>query len=110
MWALPQVVKPSRSITIQNPERLEQSENSQQQGDVIAEALDLPPPFFVSRPDLKQSVMEAIQEIKSDLEDLHDNISSQVSSHIHSGEIILTYSRSQTVEKVCYSCIPPLPP
>ena len=32
-------------------------------------------PFYQPRPDLKQAVLETIQEIMSDLEDWHKNIS-----------------------------------
>jgi translation initiation factor eIF-2B subunit beta len=61
---------------------------------------DLLPIFFQpSRVDLKQSIMEAIQEITSDFEDLNKNINDQASHHIHSGEIILTYGKSTTVER-----------
>ena len=48
--------------------------------------------------DLRQSVMEAIQEMMSELEDLHKNINDQAVQHIHAGEIILTYALSKTVE------------
>jgi translation initiation factor eIF-2B subunit beta len=59
---------------------------------------NLPPVFFQPpRSDLKQSIMEAIQEITSDLEDLHKTINDQATNHIHSGEIILTYGKSDTV-------------
>ena len=44
--------------------------------------------------------MEVIQEITSDLEDLHKNISDQATNHIHAGEVILAYGRSRTVELV----------
>lgn len=95
LWALPQHVKPSRGKTLQQ-ERRQRSESMNE----YVEASDLPPPFFQSRPDLKQSVMEAITEFNSDLEDLHKNINDQATNHIHAGEIILTYGRSKTVEMV----------
>lgn len=61
-------------------------------------SLNLPPVFFQPpRSDLKQSIMEAIQEITSDLEDLHKTINDQAKNHIHSGEVILTYGKSDTV-------------
>mmetsp|Transcript_28174 Transcript_28174/g.39630 ORF Transcript_28174/g.39630 Transcript_28174/m.39630 type:complete len:466 (+) Transcript_28174:148-1545(+) len=63
-----------------------------------SETGQFPPIYYANRPDLRQSVMEAIQEIMSDLEDLHKNINDQATSHIHAGEIILTYGRSKTVE------------
>jgi translation initiation factor eIF-2B subunit beta len=62
--------------------------------------LNLPPAFYQHRPDLKQSVMEVIQEIMSDLEDLQKTISEQAIQHVRAGEIIFTYGRSQTVELV----------
>ena len=57
-----------------------------------------PPIFHASRPDLKEAVMEAIHEIMSDLEDLHKNINDQATSHIHNGEVVLTYALSKTIE------------
>jgi translation initiation factor eIF-2B subunit beta len=89
LWALPQHVKSHK----RHP-------RSESLGDALEMLTDLPPPFYQPRPDLKQAVMEAIQEIMSDLEDLHKNISDHAPHHIHAGEIILTYGRSQTVEKV----------
>jgi translation initiation factor eIF-2B subunit beta len=59
-----------------------------------------PPHFYSKRDDLRQSVMEAIQEMMSELEDLHKNINEQATQHIHAGEIILTYALSKTVELV----------
>lgn len=60
----------------------------------------LPPAFSEPKPELKQSVMEAILEIMSDLEDTRANISNQATQHIHAGEIILTYGESSTVKEV----------
>lgn len=57
-----------------------------------------PPSFYVSRSNFRPAIMEAIQEIMLDLEDLHKNIDDQALAHIHAGEVILTYSRSKTVE------------
>ena len=57
-----------------------------------------PPHYYVKRDDLRQSVMEAIQEMMSELEDLHKNINELAVQHIHAGEIILTYALSKTVE------------
>jgi translation initiation factor eIF-2B subunit beta len=59
---------------------------------------DFPPSFYANRPHFRPAVMEAIQEIMLDLEDLHTNIDDQGYAHIHAGEVILTYSRSKTVE------------
>ena len=61
---------------------------------------DFPPSFYVSRPYFRSTVMEAIGEIISDLEDLHKNINDQATAHIHAGEVVLTYGRSKTVESV----------
>ena len=66
------------------------------------------PPHYYNKMtnDLRQSVMEAIQEMMSELEDLHKNINEQAVQHIHAGEIILTYALSKTVELVsyCFAC------
>lgn len=66
------------------------------------------PPHYYNKMtnDLRQSVMEAIQEMMSELEDLHKNINDQAVQHIHAGEIILTYALSKTVELVscCFAC------
>lgn len=59
---------------------------------------DFPPPFYQKWQNLRPAVMEAIQEIMLDLEDLHNNIDDTATSHIHAGEVILTYARSKTVE------------
>ena len=59
----------------------------------------LPQTFYMDRPHyFRTSISEAISEIKNELEDLHKNIDDQASSHIHTGEVILTYSRSKTIE------------
>lgn len=69
--------------------------------------VELPPQFYAARPDLKQTIMEVIQEIMSDLEDLHKNINEQALSHIHADEVILTYGRSRTIELVSVdACVP----
>ena len=63
------------------------------------------PPHYYNQGggDLRQSVMEAIQEMMSELEDLHKNINDQAIQHIHAGEIILTYALSKTVELVRFA-------
>jgi translation initiation factor eIF-2B subunit beta len=108
LWALPQHVKSGRTLQ-QIPQHDQSSLSSSAAAAAAAaaaaggdanELTDLPPPFFQNRPDLKQCLMEAIQEITSELEDLHKNICEQSTSQIHAGEIILTYGRSQTVELV----------
>lgn len=101
LWTLPQHVKRNRGVMSQQPQQRRQRSGSINE---YVEASDLPPQFFQNRPDLKQSVMEAITEFNSDLEDLHKNINDQATNHIHAGEIILTYGRSKTVEYV--SCLP----
>lgn len=47
-----------------------------------------PSHFYNKRDDLRQSVMEAIQEMMSELEDLHKNINDQAVQHIHAGDLI----------------------
>mmetsp|Transcript_7519 Transcript_7519/g.18089 ORF Transcript_7519/g.18089 Transcript_7519/m.18089 type:complete len:421 (-) Transcript_7519:2093-3355(-) len=94
LWALPQQFKSNRSAVIQQPQRTQRTDSINE----FVEASDLPSPFFQTRPDLKQAVMEAIIEFTSDLEDLHKNINDQATDHIHAGEIVLTYGRSKTVE------------
>jgi translation initiation factor eIF-2B subunit beta len=89
LWVHPSTLKPTRS-----------QRRSDSFSDTDSFHTDLPPSFYANRPDLKQAVMEAIQEIMTDLEDLHKNIDDQATNHIHAGEIILTYGRSKTVEMV----------
>ena len=62
-----------------------------------------PPSFYVHRQYFRPAIMEVIQEFMSDLEDLHKNINDQATWHIHTGEVILTYGRSKTVESVSFS-------
>jgi translation initiation factor eIF-2B subunit beta len=57
-----------------------------------------PEHYYTQRSELKQAVMEGIQEILTDLEDLHKNINEQATNHIHTGEVILTIGQSKTVE------------
>ena len=99
LWALPQLVKPGRRAVSNASRSL--SGRSESIGEISAEPeLELPSQFYQNRPDLKQSVMEVIQEIMSDLEDLYKNVNDQVTNHVHTDEVILTYGRSQTVESV----------
>jgi translation initiation factor eIF-2B subunit beta len=96
MWALPQHVRtPSTSFS------------SQQRQESWASEADFAPStgsncypatYYVVRPNLKQAILEAIQEIMTDLEDLHRNINEQVTNHIHAGEILLTCGDSKTIE------------
>jgi len=57
-----------------------------------------PPSFYRVWPDFRQTVMEAMQEMTSELEDVYKNINREAMLYIHAGEIILTYGRSRTVE------------
>ena len=61
---------------------------------------DYPQSFYTTRQFLRPAIMEVIQEFMSDLEDLPKNINDQATSHIHTGEVVLTYGRSKTVECV----------
>mmetsp|Transcript_24237 Transcript_24237/g.67126 ORF Transcript_24237/g.67126 Transcript_24237/m.67126 type:complete len:429 (-) Transcript_24237:1493-2779(-) len=110
LWALPQHVKTHTRVNSAESQKQERhhirSESVGSVGDLLEQqTLDteesisnLSPTFFLPpRPDLKQSIMEVIQEITSDLEDLHKTINEQVTNHIHSGEVILTYGKSDTV-------------
>jgi translation initiation factor eIF-2B subunit beta len=107
LWVLPQHIKTSLSRSSGSKGHQRRSTRSESFGSVgdITEhqsmseySCNLSPVFFQPpRPDLKQSIMEAIQEITSDLEDLHKTINDQARNHIHSGEVILTYGRSDTV-------------
>jgi len=75
------------------------SHEQQQQGS--GTPMMYPPHYYNTKTgngDLRQSVMEAVQEMMSELEDLHKNINDQAVQHIHAGEIILTYALSKTVE------------
>jgi translation initiation factor eIF-2B subunit beta len=74
----------------ENTDRLSQTSSTHQ---------SLPQTFYMDRPHyFRTSISEAISEIKNELEDLHKNIDDQASSHIHTGEVILTYARSKTIE------------
>mmetsp|Transcript_10659 Transcript_10659/g.25656 ORF Transcript_10659/g.25656 Transcript_10659/m.25656 type:complete len:430 (+) Transcript_10659:213-1502(+) len=111
LWALPQHVKThgrvsSTSSQESQDRRHNRSESMGSVGDQLEQQAmgpngpesHLPPIFFQPpRSDLKQSIMEIIQEITSDLEDLHKTINEQATNHIHSGEVILTYGKSDTV-------------
>ena len=63
---------------------------------------DYPPSFYVTKQDFRPAIMEVIQEFMSDLEFLQKNINDQATSHIHTGEVVLTYGRSRTVESVSF--------
>lgn len=51
-----------------------------------------------SVPNLKATVIEAVNELKIELENSADNIAGQALEHIHSNEVILTAGKSKTVE------------
>ena len=48
---------------------------------------------------LRQSIMEALQELMNELQNLYEPIAEQAASNIHSGEVIFTYGKSRTVEE-----------
>jgi translation initiation factor eIF-2B subunit beta len=103
LWALPQHVRSSsRGMTTHSLTLVGSSTATQRQESIASEAECFPEPFptsyYAARPNLKQAVLEAVQEIMSDLELLHRNINEQASNHIHSGEVILICGRSKTVE------------
>mmetsp|Transcript_21030 Transcript_21030/g.38000 ORF Transcript_21030/g.38000 Transcript_21030/m.38000 type:complete len:318 (+) Transcript_21030:99-1052(+) len=109
LWAHPQHVtmKHSRQLGGDYNDRLRSdsfegaapsNSNASPSGDGVP--IYYPPNYYNKRDDLRQSVMEAIQEMMSELEDLHKNINEQAIQHIHAGEIILTYALSKTVELV----------
>ena len=98
LWALPQHVKspPSTRSISRGDSHKQRNESFASEADL--EQSQLPSQYYVNRPELKQTVMEAIQEIMTELEDLHRNINEQAPYHIHAGEVILTYGKSKTVE------------
>jgi translation initiation factor eIF-2B subunit beta len=109
LWAHPQhVTKHSRQPSGDYSDRLRSDSMGSESSLNVASSIDgfdangaiYPPHFYSKRDDLRQSVMEAIQEMMSELEDLHKNINEQATQHIHAGEIILTYALSKTVELV----------
>lgn len=97
LWALPQHVKekPSSRVAGGVPGANQRQESFA--ADAIIET-EFPEIYYKNRPDLKQSVMEVLQEILSDLEDTYNSINDQVTNHIHVGEVILTCGKSRTTE------------
>ena len=94
LWALPQHVKTTGTMA-------SSSASNQRQESYAADAVietEFPQIYYKSRPDLKQSVMEVLQETLSDLEDTYNSINEQVTNHIHAGEVILTCGKSRTTE------------
>jgi len=63
-----------------------------------ADMQGFPCSFYDKHAPLRGNIMEFIQEIMSDLEDLHKNIDEQAGNHLHEGEVVLCYGRSKTVE------------
>ena len=55
--------------------------------------------FTASAPLLKSIVVDAINELISELETSNDNIAKQALEHIHSNEVVMTMGKSRTVEK-----------
>jgi len=100
LWALPQHVKPTRGTSShrrpQQNQRLDTSGKGMETD--LSCGLDFSPQFHQNRQDFKQSLMEAIEEITSDLEDLHKNINDQATNHIHAGEVVLAYGQSRTIK------------
>jgi translation initiation factor eIF-2B subunit beta len=95
LWALPQHVKspPNRSLTRGDSHKRQSSIESTV--NIELESTEFPQAFYANRPELKQAVMEAIQEIVTELEDVHGTIDEQATNHIHAGEVILTYGTSK---------------
>lgn len=103
LWALPQHVRPSQTSSGSRRPVAQQHQRSGTFGNALeadSTSMDLPQQFYQNRADLKQSIMEAIVEISSDLEDLHKNVNDQATNHIHSGEVILAYGQSRTIKMV----------
>jgi translation initiation factor eIF-2B subunit beta len=119
LWALPQQVRKnsrsSRSLSINSTStdlsmmkpqyQSDTNINNRDRHETMLSSLEeqpqsdfFPPYYYEFRPDLKQTIMEGVQEILTDLEDLHKNINDQASNHIFSGEAILTIGQSKTIE------------
>jgi translation initiation factor eIF-2B subunit beta len=99
LWALPQHVKDTGPRSAAG--RQSNSVANQRQESFAADAVvetEYPAVYYKIRPDLKQSVMEVLQEIVSDLEDTYNSINEEVTNHIHAGEVILTCGKSRTTE------------
>ena len=95
LWALPQHVKTTGSSTHGSTALNQRQESFAADAAVETE---FPAIYYKHRPELKQSVMEVLQETLSDLEDTYNSINEQVTSHIHAGEVILTCGKSRTTE------------
>jgi translation initiation factor 2B subunit (eIF-2B alpha/beta/delta family) len=55
--------------------------------------------FTVQLPDLKQSIIEGLNELKAELEDVNSIICEHAAETIHANEVVLTFGRSDTVEQ-----------
>ena len=96
LWALPQhVTVHKRSV---GKGKLRSESLSSISSEARQDTEGLPQYFLSTKPEVKTNVMEAIQEIKDELEDLHKTINEQAPNHVHADEVILTYARSKTVE------------
>lgn len=101
LWALPQHVK-NKNTKSTNATSTSAGALNQRQESFVSDAnveTEFPAIYYKHRPELKQSVMEVLQETLSDLEDTYNAINEQVTSHIHAGEVILTCGRSRTTEE-----------
>uniref|UniRef100_A0A7S0CFJ0 Translation initiation factor eIF2B subunit beta n=1 Tax=Proboscia inermis TaxID=420281 RepID=A0A7S0CFJ0_9STRA len=101
LWANPHQVDPPKRNELRRIRSESVSSIDRQQSEHSASApgdINFPPVFYEYNAQLRSAVMEAIQEVMSELEDLHKNINEQSTSHIHADEIILVYARSKTVE------------
>ena len=96
LWALPQHVRLTSSSTSSHHHGDHQRQESFLSADNAEQ--EFPPILYKQRPELKQTVMEAVQEVLSDLEDTYKNINEQATSHIQAGDIVLTCGRSKTTE------------
>lgn len=102
LWALPQHVKSTRGTSTYRRSTVPQNQRFDTSGKVMdtnsSFSLENFPLFHENRQDFKQSLMEAIEEISSDLEDLHKNINDHAANHIHAGEVVLAYGQSRTIK------------
>ena len=101
LWAHPQhISKHSRQPSGDYSDRLRSDSIGSESGGLNASSIDgwdatgsiYPPHFYSRRDDLRQSVMEAIQEMMSELEDLHKNINEQATP---------AYSRRRNYPHLC---------
>lgn len=113
LWALPPPQKVGRgssrqgsvgtmgSAVAQRQESLaseEEMKSAIQASSTTPFSYTFPASYYTIRPNFKVTVLEAVQEILTDLEDTHRNINEQVMNYIHAGEIILTCGNSETIE------------